>query len=166
MRGKKPMASSIIWYLKEFARGEWLTKFFTVKTPPSYHPPAPPISGGFPTITDKECTHCLACMMICPAPNAIAVVETDGVWNPEIYPPGHCIRCGLCVEACPEDVLTTGGVILETQKAEQTSFQSSFHLSIDPVLCSRCGNCAVACPPINKEIDPIWEGRVPHPAKR
>lgn len=146
------MASSIIWYLREFARGEWITKFFTVKTAPLV---TPPYFRGFPTLTEKECTHCLACMMICPAPNAIEVLETDGVWNPVVYP-GHCIRCGLCVEACPEDVLTTGE-ILAVQKADRTSFQATFHLFIDPVLCRRCGNCSVACP-INKEIDPYLGG--------
>ncbi|WAI01125.1 4Fe-4S binding protein [Methanogenium organophilum] len=146
------MASSIIWYLREFVRGEWIRKFFTVKTAPLV---TPPHFRGFPALTDRECTHCLACMMICPAPDAIEVLETDGVWNPVVYP-GHCIRCGLCVEACPEDVLTAGE-LLSIQKEDQSSFASTFHLTIDPVLCSRCGNCAVACP-INKEIDPYLGG--------
>ena len=141
------MASSIRWYLKEFVRGEWLTKFFTVKTAPLI---TPPYFRGFPTLTHNECTHCLACMMVCPAPDAIEVLKTDGVWNPVIYP-GHCIRCGLCVEACPEDVLSSG-VILETQKAEHTSFSATFHITINPAVCKRCGNCAVVCP-VNKEID-------------
>ncbi len=146
------MASSIIWYLREFVRGEWISRFFTVKTPPLI---TPPHFRGFPILTGKECTHCLACMMICPTPNAIEVLRTGDVWNPVIYP-GHCVRCGMCVEACPEDVLSTG-VILETQKAEHTSYTATFHLTIDPVLCKRCGNCAVACP-VNKEIDPYLGG--------
>ena len=50
-------------------------------------------------------------MMICPAPGAIEVVRTEkpGEWKPVIYP-GHCIRCGLCVEICPELVLDAGRV--------------------------------------------------------
>nr|WP_256472519.1 4Fe-4S binding protein [Methanocalculus sp. AMF5] len=111
----------------------------------------PPHFRDFPVITEKECTNCLACMMICPAPEAIVVVRREGIWQPEIKK-GHCIRCGLCVEACPEDVLASGRV-LEYKRAEELTLEGTYHISIDQVLCVGCGNCAVACP-VNREIDP------------
>ncbi|MBT8507363.1 4Fe-4S ferredoxin [Methanomicrobiaceae archaeon CYW5] len=146
------MSSSVIWYLKEFARGEWLRKFFFVKTAPLE---TPPHFRGFPQTTENLCTHCLACRMICPAPGAIDVLREGEVWMPHIHL-GHCIRCGLCVEACPENVLTSGR-ILDVQKRDQTMYASTFHVIIDPALCKRCGNCSVACP-VNKEIDPYLAG--------
>ncbi|HDQ07326.1 MAG TPA: 4Fe-4S dicluster domain-containing protein [Methanoculleus sp.] len=146
------MSSSVIWYLKEFVRAEWLRKFFFAKTAPLE---TPAHFRGFPQTTENECTHCFACKMICPSPGAIDVLQEGDTWAPRIYL-GHCIRCGLCVEACPEDVLTTGR-LLEVQKIDQTSYVSAFHVMIDTVLCKRCGNCSVACP-VNKEIDPYLAG--------
>jgi energy-converting hydrogenase A subunit P len=142
------MSTSMIWYLREFARLEWLKKFFLVRTAP-YR--SPEYFRDFPHLTGTECTHCLRCMMICPAPGAIEVRRAGEKWEPQIHT-GHCIRCGLCVEACPEDVLSAGQ-ILDWQRRDRTTYRATFHLHVDPNLCMKCGNCVVACP-INKEIDP------------
>jgi len=139
---------SVIYYLREFLRPEWLKKFFTVKTAPLK---TPPYFKDYPVRTDKACTECLSCMMICPAPGAIAVVRRKDECGPEIYP-GHCIRCGLCVEACPEGVLSSGR-ILDVTRRDGTAFWSWYHLQVDDSLCMRCGNCCVSCP-VNREIDP------------
>lgn len=138
---------SIIYYVREFLRPEWLKKFFFVKTAPLV---TPPYFKGYPTRTEKECTGCFTCMMICPAPEAIAVLRRKERWEPEVYP-GHCIRCGLCVEACPEGVLSSGRV-MEVAGRDATAFWHSYHLEVDESLCMRCGNCCVACP-INRQID-------------
>ena len=143
---------SIVYYVREFLRPEWLKKFFSVKTAPLT---TPAYFKGYPTLTDKECTHCLTCMMICPAPGAIAVLRHKEQWAPEIYP-GHCIRCGLCVEACPEGVLTSGR-ILDVTSRDKTAFSSWYRLEVDDNLCMRCGNCCVSCP-VNREIDPQLAG--------
>ncbi len=142
------MSYSIIWYLREFLRGEWLRKFFYVKTAPLV---TPPHFRDYPLLTGKECTHCLNCMMICPAPGAIEVLRDGEGWNPVVYR-GHCIRCGLCVESCPEGVLMSGR-ILESKFYDNTEYSYSFHITIDGQRCMRCGNCSVACP-VNKEEDP------------
>ena len=90
--------------------------------------------------------------MICPSPGVIEVLQDDdGKWAPVIYK-GHCIRTGLCVEACPDGVLTSGD-ILERNEAEKTYFLATYHLNVDHARCMKCGNCAVACP-INKVVDP------------
>ncbi|UUX92143.1 4Fe-4S binding protein [Methanoplanus endosymbiosus] len=143
------MSSSVIWYIKEFLRAEWIKNFFTVKTAPLV---TPEHFRDYPTLTGNECTHCLRCMMICPSPGAIEVLKnSEDKWEPVIYK-GHCLRCGLCVEVCPDKVITSGD-ILERQEREKTMFLADYHLTVDHAKCMRCGNCSVACP-INKEIDP------------
>lgn len=143
------MSSSVIWYIKEFLRAEWIRKFFTVKTAPLV---TPAHFRDYPVLTGNECSHELRCMMICPSPGAIEVLKnSEGKWEPVIHK-GHCLRCGLCVEACPDKVLASGD-ILERQEKEKTMFLADFHLSVDHSKCMRCGNCSVACP-VNKVIDP------------
>jgi pyruvate formate lyase activating enzyme len=48
----------------------------------------------------------------------------------KMYAPAKCIKCGTCVEACPENAitLTSEGIIT------------------DPDLCKMCGKCADVCP--------------------
>jgi energy-converting hydrogenase A subunit P len=141
------MAISIAYYLQEFMRGEWLQKFFFARTAPLV---TPPYFRDYPELTGKTCTHHLFCMMACPAPGAIDVVRREGGWQPRIHK-GHCIRCGLCVEACPNGVLSSGRV-LESLFYDNTRLVFSFRIDVDPGRCIGCGNCAVACP-VNKVID-------------
>ncbi|HOH80849.1 MAG TPA: 4Fe-4S dicluster domain-containing protein, partial [Methanoregulaceae archaeon] len=89
------MPLPILPYLCEIVRLEWVRKFFFVKTAPLV---TPSHFRGFPELTGKTCTHALFCMMACPAPGAIDVIKTTEGWEPRIHK-GHCIRCGLCVEA-------------------------------------------------------------------
>ena len=89
-------------------------------------------------------------MMVCPSVGAIDVVHDGDGWKPRIHK-GHCIRCGLCVEACPNGVLMSGRV-LETMQAQGTALLVSFRIAIDRDLCTGCGNCVTACP-VNKQID-------------
>ena len=146
------MSLSLLYYAREFFRAEWIRKFLFVRTAPLV---TPPHFRGYPLLTGKECTHCLDCMMICPAPGAIEVLRKGEAWEPAIYR-GHCIRCGLCVEACPEGVLMAGR-ILDSKFYDNTEYLHTYHITIDRVLCMRCGNCSVACP-VNKEEDPQLAG--------
>ena len=141
------MSSSLVWYLREFARAEWIKKFLFAKTAPLV---TPSHFRGFPEPTGKTCTHALFCMMACPAPGAIEVVHSGDGWIPKIHK-GHCIRCGLCVEACPNGVLKSGR-IRETMEREGTSLLFSFRIAIEKELCTGCGNCCTACP-VNKQAD-------------
>jgi energy-converting hydrogenase A subunit P len=141
------MAFSITYYIREFFRLEWLRKFLFVRTAPLV---IPTYFRNFPELTGKTCTHHLFCMMACPAPGAIDVTRTPEGWHPRIHQ-GHCIRCGLCVEACPNGVLTSGR-ILETMFYDNTALSFSFRIDVDTERCMGCGNCAVACP-VNKLID-------------
>ena len=141
------MATSFVYYLQEFLRWEWLGKFLFAKTAPLV---TPPYFRDYPELTGKTCTHHLFCMMACPAPGAIDVVKVPTGWQPRIHV-GHCIRCGLCVEACPNGVLNSGRV-LESMFYDNTRLVFSFRIDVDPDRCMGCGNCAVACP-VNKVID-------------
>jgi len=141
------MALPFTAYIKEIFRVQWLGSFLFAKTAPLV---TPSYSRGFPELTGKTCTHALFCMMACPAPGAIHVIRTPDGWEPRINA-GHCIRCGLCVEACPNGVLASGR-ILESLFYDSTRLSFSFRIDVDTALCMGCGNCAVACP-VNKLID-------------
>lgn len=141
------MRLSLYYYLKEVLRWEWCRKFLFAKTAPLV---TPSCFRGFPEPTGKVCRHALLCMMVCPAPGAIEVVMTEDGWLPRIHK-GHCIRCGLCVEACPNKVLQSGRVLEKTGE-DGTSLLFSFRIAIDGELCTGCGNCCTACP-VNKGID-------------
>ena len=49
---------------------------------------------GFSDIDEAVCTHCGACVSICP----IGVIATDGH---EVRLAGECISCDLCYRLCP-----------------------------------------------------------------
>jgi len=139
----------ILNYLKLILDKDCLRSFIAPRTVPletPYH------VREVPHITGRTCTHCYLCQMVCAAPGAIEVIKTGkpATWNPKIYE-GHCIRCGLCVEICPEVVLESGRVFQKTAKAE-TWMQFTFHIQVNPVTCIGCGSCAVACP-INRQVD-------------
>ncbi len=142
--------ASITAYIRQILSRQGIYQFFFAKTEPLI---APAHFRGTPQLTGKECTHCFECMMICPTPDAIEVIKTEekGIWKPVIHE-GHCIRCGLCVEICPELVLSAGRVHA-MNASDDTYLQFTFHIQVNPVSCMGCGNCSVACP-VNKEIDP------------
>ncbi|MDR0439103.1 MAG: 4Fe-4S dicluster domain-containing protein [Methanocalculaceae archaeon] len=136
-------------YFKEFFRIEWFKKFIAAKTEPLQ---VPAYFRNFPELTGNECTHCLECKMICPAPGAIDVFQhEDGQWRPQIIR-GHCFRCGYCVEICPEEVLTSGGILAKRHE-QNLAFTHEYKVLMNSMLCMGCGNCCTACP-VNREIEP------------
>jgi formate hydrogenlyase subunit 6/NADH:ubiquinone oxidoreductase subunit I len=141
---------SVTAYLIQMLTRDWVLKFLNARTAPLV---TPLFFRDTPHLTEMECSHCFQCMMICPSPGAIEVIRTEepGKWKPVIHD-GHCIRCGLCVEICPELVLTSGRVHPNTAR-DGTYMEFTFHIQVNPVTCMGCGNCSVACP-VNKEIDP------------
>lgn len=142
--------ASLAAYIRKMLTREWVSAFLFAKTAPLQ---TPDHFRGTPHLTTNVCSHCFQCMMICPSPGAIEVIRTGepGVWKPVIHE-GHCIRCGLCVEICPELVLEAGRVHPMNAR-DGTYMQFTFHIQVNPVTCMGCGNCSVACP-VNKEIDP------------
>lgn len=65
----------------------------------------------------KDCSHCAACMRVCPT-NAIAVTKTGFTVDP-----AECVVCFDCVAACPESVIaiTFGG----NRESDRASFDLS-----------------------------------------
>lgn len=140
---------SVASYLKEFCRAGWIKKFLAAKIAPLQ---APVHFRDFPELTGNECTHCLECRMICPAPGAIDVIRReDDKWEPQIIR-GNCFRCGYCVEICPEEVLTSGDILAKRHE-QNLAFTHAYEVLVNPKLCMGCGNCCTACP-VNREIDP------------
>ncbi len=87
--------SSLIWYLHEFARLEWIKNFLFAKTKPV---PTPPRFRDFPVVVEG-CTECKACVTICPVPEAITLSHVDEKPTPVINV-GRCIRCHQCINVC------------------------------------------------------------------
>ncbi len=136
---------AIIGYLQLFSIAK-IMDLFIIKTQ-SFD--IPPHIRTMPNITGRGCSHCFRCMSVCPTPHAIEVLKSGkpAVWNPVIHDT-HCIRCGLCVEACPEVVLESGRVWPMNIRAE-TYYDLKFHIEINPHSCLGCGDCTLSCP-INK----------------
>ena len=49
-----------------------------------------------------------------------------------------CIRCGACVQSCPNDALRIGKIIHNGKEYERIEFS--------PNLCDSCGKCIETCP--------------------
>ena len=58
--------------------------------------------------------------------------------------PEYCKSCGLCIEACPKQVLAPGA---------QTNAKGYYPVEpVKPETCIGCGLCATICPDIAIEI--------------
>lgn len=57
------------------------------------------IGAVLPAVTQAACTHCGACVDVCPD-DAITLDETVGI------DPGRCMACGKCIPACPTGTLS------------------------------------------------------------
>jgi ferredoxin-type protein NapH len=57
------------------------------------------------TIDSKSCTECKVCQQVCPMQIAPFAFKKDGM---EIVKDGDCLKCGLCVSACPKKALDLG----------------------------------------------------------
>lgn len=56
--------------------------------------------------------------------------ESISAKTEKMYAPAKCIKCGSCVEACPENAITL----------------TAEGITTDPDLCKICGRCADVCP--------------------
>ncbi len=85
-------------------------------------------------INEEECTGCGECIAVCPVEvynrfdaglgvrHAIYKPHAQAVPNIVVRDMGHCIRCGLCVEACSKHVvLGLGDQMVETRELRADS---------------------------------------------
>lgn len=79
----------------------------------------------------NSCSLCLACVNVC---NAGAMRSSQEDFSLR-FNPSHCVNCGLCVELCPEKVLSREGV----QKIDEGFFQERVLAQDEPLYCRRCG---------------------------
>ncbi|HDS45411.1 MAG TPA: 4Fe-4S dicluster domain-containing protein [Methanomicrobia archaeon] len=81
-------------------------------------------------IDAATCTLCNACVTMCPL---TALSKTD---NKLEFDYGHCIACGICEQACPEEAITLHRVLDFSQLMEQTPQQL---IELEFVPCAGCG---------------------------
>ena len=85
----------------------------------------------------RLCTGCQACQMACldqrdirPLDGQTPLLRVEPAKDPGVFRTIFCVRCGLCVRACP-----TGCLQMEDGS-----------VSVREALCIGCGACAKACP--------------------
>ncbi len=78
------------------------------------------------------CTLCLACVSVCPA----AALGAGDDLPKLLFTEGNCVQCGLCAQACPEDVIT-----LHPRFCYDPEQRSGARVLNEeaPFLCVRCG---------------------------
>ena len=81
-------------------------------------------------IEAAKCTLCNACVTMCPTHALSKTV------NKLEFDYGHCIACGMCEQACPEEVITLHRVLDFSQLLEQTPRQL---VEVEFVPCAGCG---------------------------
>lgn len=55
------------------------------------------------TRVEAKCTHCGACLAVCPT-EALDVDRATGIVS---FDPGKCVACELCIAACPPRAMQT-----------------------------------------------------------
>lgn len=83
-------------------------------------------------VDSGKCTLCMGCVSVCPA-SALH----DGDDLPKLqFIEDHCVQCGICERACPEDAITLRP--LYTYDSDKRSAKRTLNEE-KPFLCIRCG---------------------------
>jgi len=69
--------------------------------------------------------------------------------------PDHCKGCGLCIAACPKELLA--------YSEELNARGVHFVVCTNNELCGGCQNCAVVCPEAGIRIVRLDRGEAPEP---
>ena len=142
--------TSIIWYMYEFAKKNWLKGFTNAKSMPDVSS-TPKRFRNFPTVIKENCIGCGSCTASCPSPNAIKLIrDTDtasgeGLTYP-VFNKSSCISCGFCAEVCPTKPKTIECGENHYLYDEYTIIPREKMYIIDDFLCIGCGNCHEVCP--------------------
>lgn len=113
------------------------------------------------TIIESECTGCKLCLPPCPV-DCIDIIETGAgerppalgmVPVPALPDEQACIRCGDCIDACPEG--------LEPQTLHKLISNGEIRLAASEGLsrCTECGDCEPVCPSHIPLLDWIRVGK-------
>ncbi len=80
---------------------------------------------------EKGCTHCFACLNECKT----RALQTDEEQVSLTYQAGACVGCGVCVQVCPEKVLSLGN----NRIVDQQFFTRVNLAQSEPARCRECG---------------------------
>ena len=142
--------SSIIWYVYEFARKDWLERFFDARAKEEIVC-APDRFKGTPKVKEEYCIGCGACIRVCPTPGAIKLIRKEEKAVPMVNEKA-CIRCGFCGEICPTKSIKVGLMAEETAELVKLIPHELIY-SIDESFCVACGRCVEVCPTKAIEMD-------------
>ncbi len=103
-----------------------------------------PEGAAFGAVTVADgCTLCMACASVCP-PGALQ----GGTQSPQLqFLEQNCVQCGLCVKACPEQVVTLQPRYLFDDDQRRTA---RILRADEAVCCTDCGTPFAPCSSITK----------------
>jgi heterodisulfide reductase subunit A len=87
-------------------------------------------------------------------PGAFVITLQEGA---RFVDPTKCTRCGLCIEACPEEVPdpVEAGVFMRKALGYRSMLCTQSLIAIDQGYCTRCGLCKEVCPVDAIDLDAV-----------
>ena len=71
-------------------------------SPPEIVPLPAPAPFGTINVDGSACTLCMACVSVCP----VSAIQGGGDLPQLHFRESHCVQCGMCEQACPEDAIS------------------------------------------------------------
>lgn len=102
-------------------------------------------------VAAKDCTLCLSCVSVCPSQALSAGGDTPALHFTE----QQCVQCGLCEQACPENVISlTQGLSLDPKRTAPRTLHAE-----EAFACVRCSKPFAPRSTVEKMVEKLSEHR-------